>query len=64
VREAATFGGGPLATIRPPASPARGRCRDPVAHRRQLHVVIDEDDAVAGVDQGVELAEAEIVQLP
>lgn len=29
----------------------------PVARRRHLHVVVDEDDAVAGVDQGVELAE-------
>jgi len=27
----------------------------PVARRRYLHIVIDQDDAVAGVDQGVEL---------
>ena len=30
---------------------------DPVARGRDLHVVVDEEDAVAGVDQGVELAE-------
>ena len=52
----ATFSGGPDATTRPPSSPAPG----PMSMTQSLagdhaHVVLDDDDGVAGVDQAVEL---------
>ena len=53
----ATFSGGAIATIRPPASPAfRPEVDDPVGLGDHVEIVLDDDDRVAGVDQAVQHA--------